>query len=87
MVCLPNRDIEFFDIVTGVLQGDTLAAYMFIICQDNVLWTSIDLLIENDFALKDKRQMISHRNYDRHRLHRSSSTFCEDICPRPMSVA
>ena len=30
MVHSPDGDTNFFDIVTGVLQGDTLASYMFI---------------------------------------------------------
>ena len=42
-------------IVAGVLQGDTLAPYMFIICQDYVLQTSIDLKKENGFILKKAR--------------------------------
>ena len=33
-----DGDTDFFDIVAGVLQGDTLAPYLFIICQDYVLW-------------------------------------------------
>ena len=33
---------EYFNIVAGVLQGDTLAPYFFIICLDYVLRTSID---------------------------------------------
>ena len=34
MVCLPDGNTEFFDIVTRVLQRDTLAPYIFIICLD-----------------------------------------------------
>ena len=37
-----DRDTEYFDIVAGVLQGDTLAQYLFIICLDYVLKTLID---------------------------------------------
>ena len=33
----PDGDTEYFDIVAGVLQGDTLAPYLFIICLDYVL--------------------------------------------------
>ena len=32
----PDGDTEYFDIVAGVLQGDTLALYLFIICLDYV---------------------------------------------------
>ena len=47
-------DTDFFDIVAGVLQGDTLAPYLFIICQDYVLRASIGLLSENVFTLKSQ---------------------------------
>ena len=47
----PDGDTVYFDIVTGVLQGDTLAPYLFIICLDYVLRTSIDKIIENGFKL------------------------------------
>ena len=39
----------------GVLQGDTLAPYLFIICLDYVLRTSIDKIRENGFELTKKR--------------------------------
>ena len=51
----PDGDTEYFDIVAGVLQGDTLAPYLFIICLDYVLRTSIDKIRENGFELKKKR--------------------------------
>ena len=51
----PDRDTDYFDIVAGVLQGDTLATYIFIVCLDYVLKTSIDLMKENDFKLTKKR--------------------------------
>ena len=41
--------------VAVVLQGDTLAPYLFIICLDNVLRTSIDKIKENGFKLTKKR--------------------------------
>ena len=48
-------DTEYFDIVAGVLKGDTLAPYLFIICLDYVLRTSIDKIRENGFELAKKR--------------------------------
>ena len=51
----PEGDTEYFDIVAGVLQGDTLAPYHFIICLDYVLKTSIDNIRENGFVLIKKR--------------------------------
>ena len=44
-----------FDIVAGVLEGDTLAPYLFIICLDYVLRTSIHKIRENGFVLTKKR--------------------------------
>ena len=51
-VCSPDGDTDFFDIVAGVLQGDT---YLFIVCLDYVLRTSIDLMKENGFKLVKER--------------------------------
>ena len=51
----PDGDTDYFDIVAGVLQGDTLAPYLFIICLDYVLWTSIDKIKENGFELTKKK--------------------------------
>ena len=41
----PDGDTDYFDIEVGVLQGNTLALYLFIICQDNVLRISIIIII------------------------------------------
>ena len=51
----PDKDTEYFDIIAGVPQGDTLAPYLFIICLDYVLETSIDKIRENSFELTKKR--------------------------------
>ena len=50
----PDGDTEYFDIVAGVLQGDMLAPYLFIICLVYVLRTSIDKIKENGFELTKK---------------------------------
>ena len=54
-VRFPDGDTDYFDIVAGVLQGDTPAPYLFIICLDYVLRTSIDKIKENGFELTKKR--------------------------------
>ena len=48
-------ETDYFNIVTGVLQGDTLAPYVFNICLDYVLRTSIDKIKENSFKLTKER--------------------------------
>ena len=55
-VRLPDGDTEYFNIIVGVLQGDTLAPYLFIICLDYVLRTSIDKIRENGFEKKRSRR-------------------------------
>ena len=51
----PDGDTDYFDIVAGVLQEDTLAPYLFIICLDYVLRTSINKIKENGFKLTKER--------------------------------
>ena len=51
----PDGDTEYFNIVAGVLQEDMLAPYLFIICLDYVLTTSIDKITEKGFELTRKR--------------------------------
>ena len=50
-----DGDTDYFDIVAGVLQGDTLAPYLFIIWLDYMLRMSIDLVKENHFKLIKER--------------------------------
>ena len=51
----PDGDTDYFNIVACVLQGDTLAPYLFIICLDYVLRTSIDKIKEKSFKLTKER--------------------------------
>ena len=51
----PDGDTDYFDIVAGALQEDTLAPYLFIIRLDYVLRTLIDKIKENGFELTKKR--------------------------------
>ena len=55
----PDGDTNFFNIVAGVLQKDTLASYLFIICLDYILRTLLDLIRENGFTLKK----VKNRQY------------------------
>ena len=52
MFSSPNSDTDFFGITTRVLQGDTLAPFLFIICQDYLLRTSINLMKGNGLIVK-----------------------------------
>ena len=58
-----DGDTDYFDIVAGVLQGDTLAPYLFIICLD-VLRTSIDKMKNNGLKLTKERS----RRYPAHTI-------------------
>ena len=55
MVRSPDGDTDFFDIIAGVLQGDTLAPYLFIICLDYVLRKALDSNEDLGFTLKETR--------------------------------
>ena len=65
----PDGDTEYFDIVAGVLQGDTLAPYLFIICLDYVLMTSIDKNQRKWLrADQEKKQKVPRKNNHGRRL-------------------
>ena len=51
----PDGDTEYFDIIAGLRQGDTLTPYHFILCLDYVLRKSIDKIRENGFEVTKKR--------------------------------
>ena len=51
-VCSPDGDTDFFNIVAGVLQKNTLAPYLFTIYLSYILRMLIDLIKDNDFTLK-----------------------------------
>ena len=72
----PDGDTEYFDIVAGLLQGDTLAPYLFIICLDYLLRTSIANMRENSFMLtkKKSRRYPAKNNYRRQLRRRHSAT-------------
>ena len=51
----PDADKDYFDLVVGVLQRDTLAPYLFIICLDYVIRSSINWMKENGFKLAKEK--------------------------------
>ena len=51
----PDGHTDYFNIVAGVLQGDALDPYLFIICLYYVLRTSINKIKENSFKLPKER--------------------------------
>ncbi len=59
LVRSPDGDTDFFDILAGVLQGDTLAPFLFIITLDYVLRTSLDKNSDFGFTLTER---LSSRN-------------------------
>ena len=54
-VCSLNGDTDYFDIVAGVQQRNILDPYLFIICLNYVIRTSIDIMKDNGFKLAKER--------------------------------
>ena len=44
MLCSLDNATNIFDIVVGILFGDTFVLFIFIICPDYVVWTLVDLI-------------------------------------------
>ena len=68
-----DGDTDYFDIVAGKLQGDTLVPYLFIFCLDYVLRTSIDIIKDNSFKLAKERS----RRYPPHTI--MNMEYADDI--------
>ena len=54
-VLSPDGDTHYFDIVEGVLKVGTLPPYLFIICLDYILKSSVDKMEDNGFKLTKER--------------------------------
>ena len=76
-----DRDTDYFNIVTGMLQGDTLAPYLFIICLDYVFRMSIDIMKDKFQAGKGKKQKIPCANNYGCELCRWHSASGKYTCP------
>ena len=68
-VLCPNGDTDFFNINAGVLQGDTLAPYLFIVALDYAMQIAIQTPTSYDFTLCKPRSrrhpvvVITDTNY------------------------
>ncbi len=69
----PDGDTDFFQITAGVLQGDTLAPFLFILALDYAMRTALDGNEELGFTLVPRR---SSRNPA---LHVTDTDFADDI--------
>eukprot|EP00111_Clytia_hemisphaerica_P013585 TCONS_00039929-protein len=54
MVRSPDGDTDFFNITKGVLQGDTLAPYLFVICLDYIMRKATEDNTNLGFTLKQQ---------------------------------
>ena len=72
MVRSPDGDTPFFEITTGLLQGDTLAPFLFIICLDYILKNSLDCNKDLGFTISKRKSSrypaVSIPKYHRCRL-------------------
>ena len=73
LVRSPDGDTSFFDIVAGVLQGDTLAPFIFVICLDYVLRRAIDEKTDLGFTLYERRS----RRHDAKKV--SDADYADDL--------
>ena len=71
----PDGDTDYFDIVAEVLQGDTFTPYLFIICLNYVLRTSINKMKDNGFKLTMERS----RRYPAYTI--TDTDYADDIGP------
>ena len=69
----PDGETEHFDILAGILQGDTLAPFLFIIVIDYIMRVSVDTMKENGLLYQPRKS-------SRHpALHLTDADFADDI--------
>ena len=72
-VLTPDCETEPFDVLTGILQGDTLAPFLFVVVVDYIMRTSVDTINEKGFQYQPRRG-------SRHpALHITDADFADDI--------
>ena len=81
MVRSPDGDTDFFQIMSDIIQGDTLAPYLFIICLDYALRISAD-------KRKERGLTLEHRWSSRHPdKYMTDIDFAEDLTLLADSIA
>lgn len=72
-VLTPDGETESFDILSGILQGDTLAPFLFVIVIDYIMRISVDTMKENGLLYRPRK---SSRHPD---LFITDADFADDI--------
>ena len=54
-ILTPDGETEHFSILAGILQGDTLAPFLFIIVIDYIMRVSVDTMKENGLLYQPRR--------------------------------
>ena len=89
MIRFPDGDTDFFAVVAGVLQEDTLVPYLLMICLDYILRTSMDLIKEYGCTPKKPRS----RRYpadiinDAHYADDLALSYCISLSKRLVALA
>ena len=65
-IITPDGETESFDILSGILQGDTLAPFLFIIVFDYIIRISVDTMKD---TMKDNGLFYQPRRSSRPPLH------------------
>ena len=82
-VLSPDGETEFFEILAGVLQGDTLAPFLFVIVIDYVLRTAVDGHEHLGFRLSEGRSARLPRKANKTAQPATSITdtgYADDLC-------
>ena len=80
-ILTPDGETEHFDILADILEGDTLAPFLFIIVIDYIMRVSVDTKKENGLLYQPRR------SYRYPALHITDADFADDIALLPDNLA